>query len=98
MSQLLADLGPSLDHAIYDYRSDDDNNPFINNSHITGLAMGASGICGQPIDIRHVDCTDCERSTTTLKKEITLSFLEKATSQENLIPRNLGKQTFSNTQ
>ena len=53
LSPLLVEQGPSLDRD-FDYRSDEDNIPGIDNLNVTGVAMSTSGVCGQQMTFNTV--------------------------------------------
>ena len=47
---------------------------WASNPHITGLAIGASGLCGEPNYIQRGDCAVCGNSFATIQEEITLGY------------------------
>ena len=78
MSPPLIDQGSSTS-ANYDQRSSvpEDEDAWLTNPQIRGLAISASGICGQPNYIQHGGCTVCRKPFATIKEEITSGYLEK---------------------
>ena len=47
------------------------------NQLIRGVAVGTSGICGNPNQIYQGDCVVCDKSFDSIKKEITFDYLER---------------------
>ena len=72
-----------------------DEDARMNNPHITGLTISASGICGEPNYIQHGDCTVCGKSFATIQEELTLGYLEKThVPEENYDPRVRRRNAF----
>ena len=60
MSPPLAEQGPSDGGYYGEYPEDQgQESEWIRNSHITGLAISASGVCGSPNYIQYGGCTVC---------------------------------------
>ena len=78
MSPPLIDQGPPGNNS-YDQWSEDlqQASSWMSNPHITGLAISASGLCGEPKYFQRGDCTVCGKSFATIQEEITLGYLEK---------------------
>ena len=89
MSPPLAEQGPSDGGYYGEYPEDQgQESEWIRNSHISGLAISASGVCGRPNYIQYGGCTVCGRSYTTIQEEITSGYLEKTHyPAENYIQR-----------
>ena len=72
---------PLIDHMpSYQYENQYQPGHYIDqwarNPHITGLAISASGSCGQSNDVYHSDCIVCGKSFPEITEEITLGYLE----------------------
>ena len=78
MSPPLIDQGPS-GNVGHDQWSEEleQADSWMSNPHITGLAISASGLCGEPSYIQSGDCTVCGKSFASIQEEITLEHLEQ---------------------
>ena len=64
------------------YQQHEQNNePWVHNSHITGLAITASGSCGKPKEAYHTGCVICGKSFLVIEEEITVGYLERSHAQ-----------------
>ena len=93
MSPPLTDQGPS-GYSNYDQLSEDlqQANFWMSNPHFTGLAISASGLCGELNYIQQGDCTVCGISFATLQEEITLGYLEKTQVAEETYAQRIRKR------
>ena len=89
MSPSLMDQGPSTSANQCQWTTEpDDEEAWMTNPHITGLAISASGISGHPNKIQYGEGTVCGKSFATIQEEITLGSLEKThVPDENYVQR-----------
>ena len=71
----LADQMPYY-HYEHQQQHDQRADQWVQNRHITGLAISVSSYCGQPNDTSHSGCIVCGKSYPEIKEEITLGYLE----------------------
>ena len=76
LSPPLIDQRPAYDDARETHLPPQDDN-WINNPHITGLAISISRTCGQPNDVYYTGCVVCGKDYAAIKEEITLGYLER---------------------
>ena len=68
---------------------------WMSNPHITGFAISASGLCGEPNYIQRGDSTVCGKLFATTQEEITLGYLEQThIPEENYAQRIRRRNAF----
>ena len=78
MSPPLADQGPTHSQYHTQRQAEQDNeNTWVTNQHITGLAISASKLCGEANYVQHGDYTVCGKSYAMIQEEMTLGYLEQ---------------------
>ena len=93
MSPPLIDQGPSASTGIDQWSHDlGREDSWTTNPHITGLAISASGLCGEPNYIQRGDCTVCGKSFATIQEEITLGYLERTHSPEETYAQRIRRR------
>ena len=96
MSTPLPDQGPSSSANYVQWPTEqEDEDARMTNPHITGLAISASGIYGQPNYNQHDDCIVCGKPFATNQKEVTLGYLKKTHVSEENFPKNPKKKCTS---
>ena len=68
---------------------------WVSNPHITGLAISASALSGEPNYIQRGYCTVCGKSFATIQDEITLGYLEQThIPEKNYVQRIRRRNAF----
>ena len=96
MSPPLVDQGLSGSQHHAQWTAERDNeNAWLTNQHITGLAKSSSKLCGEASYVQHGDCTVCGKFNAMMQEEMLLGYLEQThESGETYAQRIRRRNTF----